>query len=349
MHTIDFSNHAISRIIKGNWQLAGGHGTIDQQQAMDDLFAYVAHGVTTFDVGDIYTGVEEIVGEFLTRYRAQEGDDKADILRVHTKFVPDLDALDDLTMADVRRVIERSIKRLNVKKLHLVQFHWWDYSKGDFVQAARYLQELQDEGLIEAIGLTNFDCVHTQKLLDAHIPIVSNQIQFSLIDPRPLNGILEFAQKNDIAIFCYGTLAGGLLAGARPGEDPTNRSHIKYRLMIDEVGEQYYNDTLAQLAIIANKHQTSIGNIAAAYILQTPGVSCAIIGPRNSAHLSEVDDLFDLQLTTAEYSTLARHHKALTINNHDDVYSYERDATGPHGRIMKYNNNDLRLNQKEQS
>jgi aryl-alcohol dehydrogenase-like predicted oxidoreductase len=343
MKFFTFDNHNLSIIFKGNWQLAGGHGDVNREQAIIDLFKYVEKGVNVFDVGDIYTGVEEIVGEFITRYRTLNGDKKADLLRVHTKFVPDLNALEGLTRKDVRFVIERSLKRLGLKKLNLVQFHWWDYSKGDYLKTAKYLKELQDEGLIEAIGLTNFDSRHTQALIDAGVPILSNQIQFSLIDPRPLNGMLELARRERIAIFCYGTLAGGLLAGSQPGDEPTNRSHIKYQLVVDEVGEKYYQSVMQLVANIANKHKTSLANIAAAYVLQTPGVSGVILGPRNNKHLNEVDNLTEIHLSEEEYSKLAKLQKSLLKTNTDDIYSYERNTVGPHGKIMKYNLNGMHI------
>ena len=341
MNFFIFDHHTLSTVFKGNWQLAGGHGDISTDQAISDLFEYAKEGINVFDVGDIYTGVEEIVGEFLAQYRTREGYKKADQLRVHTKFVPDLDALDNLTKEDVRFVIERSLKRLGLKKLHLVQFHWWDYTKGNYIQAARYLMELQNEGLIETIGLTNFDCVHTQALIDAGVPIASNQVQFSLIDPRPLNGMLELAKREGIAIFCYGTLAGGLLAGSHPVDEPTNRSHIKYQLMIDEVGEEYYQSIVDSITTIATVHKTSLANIAAAYILQTPGVSSVILGPRNTKHVSEIRTLAEIKLSKNEYEQLFKIQGKLLKTNADDIYSYERNTVGPHGKIMKYNLNSM--------
>jgi len=338
----DFDGHEVSRIFKGCWQLAGGHGAISREQALADLETYVEHGVNVFDMGDIYTGAEELLGDFLRDYRAKHGNTAASRLRMHTKFVPDLNALENLTEKDIRTVIERSCKRLGLERLHLVQFHWWDYAKGDYIAAARVLDDLRKEGLIEAIGLTNFDVPHTKALLDAGIPIVSNQIQFSLLDPRPLNGMLEFAQKYGIAIFCYGVLAGGLLGAREPVVEETNRSHIKYRLMIDEAGESYYHETLAELRALADIHQTSVANVAIRFALQTKGVSSAILGPRNTKHIGELDELFNFELTDAEYARLLdRLHSTLTSHS-GDIYSYERDTTGPHGSIMKYNLNGMR-------
>jgi len=342
MHTFEFEDHQLSEIFKGNWQLAGGHGNITPQEAMDTLIAYAQHGVNVFDVGDIYTGAEQMTGDFLKLYKEQFGEEACSKLRVHTKFVPDLNALEDLTEQDVRAIVERSIERLGADKLNLVQFHWWDFNKGDYIQAAKYLDQLRQEGLIESIGLTNFDTEHTQALLDAGIPIRSNQIQFSLLDPRPFNGMLQLAQKNNIAIFCYGTLAGGLLANSRPGEEPTNRSHIKYGLMIDEAGEAYYQAILAKVHELADKYETTVGNIATRFVLQTPGVSSAILGARNNKHINELDELADLRLNDEDYAALASMMQEALGTVTDDIYSYERDVSGPHGRIMKYNLNGMR-------
>lgn len=344
MHTFEFEGHQLSEIFKGNWQLAGGHGNITPQEAIDTLTTYAQHGVNVFDVGDIYTGAEQITGDFLRQYKEQFGEQASREIRVHTKFVPDLDALDDLTEQDVRSIVGRSLSRLGTDKLHLVQFHWWDFSKGDYIQAATYLDKLRQEGLIESIGLTNFDTEHTKALIDAGIPVRSNQIQFSLLDPRPFNGMLQLAQDHDIAIFCYGTLAGGLLANARPGQEPTNRSHIKYSLMIDEAGTEYYTAVLDKVSALAQKYDTTVGNIATRFVLQTPGVSSAILGARNTKHIDELDQLGTIRLSDDDYAALADMMHGTLGRVTDDIYSYERDVNGPHGRIMKYNLNGMRPN-----
>ncbi|HVT52434.1 MAG TPA: aldo/keto reductase, partial [Dongiaceae bacterium] len=54
--------YRISRVIRGGWQLAGGHGEIDREAAVADLVASAEAGITTFDCADIYTGVEELIG-----------------------------------------------------------------------------------------------------------------------------------------------------------------------------------------------------------------------------------------------------------------------------------------------
>src|SRR5580658_8878199 len=65
--------YPISRVIRGGWQLAGGHGPIDRAAALDDLVAAFDAGIFTFDCADIYTGVEELYGEMRARLVATRG------------------------------------------------------------------------------------------------------------------------------------------------------------------------------------------------------------------------------------------------------------------------------------
>ena len=85
--------YEISRVIRGGWQLAGGHGAVDRAAAVEDLSAFCDAGIVTFDCADIYTGVEELIGEFRKRALHRGGRDALAGLRVHTKLVPDLELL----------------------------------------------------------------------------------------------------------------------------------------------------------------------------------------------------------------------------------------------------------------
>ena len=71
VQTVDLaSGYRIPRIIRGGWQLAGDHGPVDRERALNDMSAFVAAGLTTVDGADIYTGVEAIYGEFNARVGA---------------------------------------------------------------------------------------------------------------------------------------------------------------------------------------------------------------------------------------------------------------------------------------
>ena len=161
--------YSISRIINGGWQLSAGHGRaqIDKEAFFDDMLCLVEAGFTSFDCADIYTGVEELLGGFVQEYRRRTGDTELRNLQIHTKFVPDSDMLPNITKAYVAGVIDRSLKRLCVERLDLVQFHWWDYEIRRYIDAAGWLLDLQHEGKIRHLGVTNFDVEHLRHIVDA--------------------------------------------------------------------------------------------------------------------------------------------------------------------------------------
>src|SRR6266576_3999190 len=83
----------VSRIAKGNWQLAERHGTpYAGEAAIDDMRRFVEAGITTFDCADHYIGVEQLIGDFRAAYPSL-----APLVQVHTKFVPDLAALSTMS------------------------------------------------------------------------------------------------------------------------------------------------------------------------------------------------------------------------------------------------------------
>jgi aryl-alcohol dehydrogenase-like predicted oxidoreductase len=332
--------YRIPRVIRGGWQLAGGHGDVDRGRAIDDISAFVEAGLNTVDGADIYTGVEEIYGEFNARRSARH----QPVLQVHTKCVPDFDDLARVDAAYVRAIVERSLQRLQVERLDLVQFHWWDYGAPGCVPAALALAELQREGLIAQLGGTNFDTPHTQGMLDAGVPLVSMQVQYSLLDRRPENALLALGAKRGVQLLCYGTLAGGFfsktwLDAPEPGPGLTNRSLIKYKLVIDDFGGwAAFQELLRALQTIAQRHGVSIATVATRWVLDRPGVAAAIVGSRYADHLGDALAVFKLRLLDADHALLAPILAAYP-GPQGDTYALERDKLGRHGRIMKYNLN----------
>jgi aryl-alcohol dehydrogenase-like predicted oxidoreductase len=333
--------YRIARLIKGGWQLAGGHGPIDKATALADMAAYVDAGLTTFDCADIYTGVEEMIGTF----RRTLPDDIRARVKVHTKFVPDLDILETITRAHVTRIIDRSLQRLGQDRLDLVQFHWWDYAVMNSVRTALWLKELQSDGKIDLIGGTNFDAAHTEALCDAGVRLASMQVQYSLLDDRASREMSEVCARHGIRLLCYGTVAGGFL-GERwlgqpePRQPLGNRSLTKYKLVIDDAGGwDWFQALLRVLAKIGAKHGRSIGSVASRYVLGLPHVAAVIVGVRSREHLAEHSRLFEFSLDAADNAALAD----MLAQRHalpGDVYTLERDRTGRHGRVMKYNLGD---------
>ena len=327
--------YSISRIIKGGWQLALGHGIAQlEAPAHADMAAFVDAGITTFDCADIYTGVEALIGSFLSPAGRE--------VQVHTKYVPDLAALAAVDIAGTRAIIERSQTRLRRKTLDLVQFHWWDYSVDRYVEVALNLERLREEGAIRHIGVTNFDTPRLRALLDAGVPVVSHQVQYSLIDRRPAGSMAALCTQGGIRFVCYGALLGGFLAERwlgvpEPTEPLENRSLTKYKLIIDEaLGWDGFQSLLQTVRRVGDKHGVSIGAIGIAWVLAQNGVAAAIVGARNSSHLPQTLAALKVRLDKQDLQTL----NGLSGRGiAGDVYELERDRNGPHGRIMRYNLN----------
>ncbi|MEO3388583.1 aldo/keto reductase [Mesorhizobium sp. CAU 1741] len=336
--------YEISRVIRGGWQLAGGHGAVDRHAAVDDLMATAEAGITTFDCADIYTGVEELIGAFRAAYGARHGADALAGIRVHTKFVPDLEVLPTISKAYVEKVIDTSLTRLRIERLDLVQFHWWDYAQPGFLETAGWLDELRRAGKIERISGTNFDAAHIEAIASAGIPVTSVQVQYSLLDDRPARRMSEAAARLGFKLLCYGTVAGGFLSDrwlgqSEPADPLENRSLTKYKLIIDDAGGwAWFQSLLAALRKVADRHDSDIATVASRAVLGFDHVAGVIVGARNRAHLDANLAVGALRLDEADREILAP-VLALRRSLDGEVYELERDRAGRHGAIMKYNLN----------
>jgi aryl-alcohol dehydrogenase-like predicted oxidoreductase len=334
-------DYAISRIIKGGWHLAGDHGDIDPDQAQKDMAAFVDAGITTFDCADIYTGVERLIGSFRRAYP-----ERAKQVQIHTKFVPDLANLPSLDRARVEAIIDRSLTRLGQERLDLVQFHWWDFAIPRYVETAQELDRLRRAGKIARIGVTNFDTPRLQELVDAGVPITSHQVQYSLLDDRPNHGMVAYCRAQNIALLCYGTVCGGFLSERwlgkpAPARDLANRSLAKYKLIIEDFGGwDLFQELLAALGRIAATHDTDIASVATRAMLDRDQVAAAIVGAVNTSHLHAHAQIGRLRLHADELSSIANVLRRRQ-GPAGDVYDLERDRSGVHGRIMKYELNAL--------
>ena len=338
--------YRISRVIRGGWQLAGGHGPIDRESALDDLAAAFDAGIFTFDCADIYTGVEELYGAFRARLRHMRGEGAAARLRIHTKLVPDLALLPTIARADIAALVERSLRRLRAEALDLVQFHWWDYAEPRWLEALHWLDALRVQGKVRHIGATNFDAAHVADILGAGIAPLSMQVQYSLLDRRPESALGDLCLKHRIALLCYGSAAGGFLSDAWLGApEPLgaleNRSLVKYKLIIDDFGGwTLFQELLAALRRIADRHASDIATIAGAYVLSRPGVAAIIVGARSRAHLGANAATTGVALDAADRAAIAA-LVARASGPTGEVYALERDRASRHGAIMKYNLNAI--------
>lgn len=280
---------SISRVMTGLWQVADleRHGQpLSLDQAADALMPYAVAGFTTFDMADHYGSAEDIVGHFGTR---------AGVPRVElfTKWVPEPGPI---SREQVRTAVHRSRMRMRVPRIDLLQFHAWSYAHPSWLDAVFYLDELRQEGLIRHLGVTNMDTAHLQLLVESGVPVVSNQICYSLLDQRAAGAMAAYCELKGITILAFGTLAGGFLSDrwlhqAEPNWDALDTwSQMKYGRFVRAAGGWDALQRVLRVARqIADRHGVSIANVAARTILDAPGVGGVIIGARlgQSAHIAE--------------------------------------------------------------
>lgn len=311
----------ICRILNGMWQVSGAHGRINPTAAIQSMFKYIDAGFTTWDLADHYGPAEDFIGEFRRQLIATRGQEALSHIQAFTKWVP---RPGKMTRKIVEENINISLRRMDVTSLDLMQFHWWEYRDTNYLEALKYMAELQTEGKIKHLALTNFDTEHLQIIIDAGIKIVSNQVQFSLVDRRPEVNMMRFCQEYDIKLFTYGTVCGGLLSEKYLGQpEPgvfqlSTASLRKYKNMIDVWGGwNLFQELLSTIKQIADKHQVSIANVAVRYILDKPAVGGVIVGAKLgvSEHIADNAKVFTFCLDAEDI-----HNIDVISNKSQDLY-----------------------------
>jgi aryl-alcohol dehydrogenase-like predicted oxidoreductase len=271
--------------------------------------AHFNAGVTTLDTADIYGPSELIVGKFVKDHPAAVPCTKFCCFRF----------LEEIDRDEVRTRIQGACERLQVSKLPLVHFFWSDYSVPKYVDVALWLTELKEEGFIQELGATNFDLSRLQELKAAGFPLVSNQVQLSVLDRRPVqSGMATWCSENNVSLIAYGTVGGGLLSsrylgkGAPTKEEKNTASLRLYSKSADRFGEwKLVQELLMTLDAVAKQirkdgrcSQCSIANVAQRFVLETPAVASIVIGVRNQDHLVENTLTHSFSLTQAERDTI---------------------------------------------
>ena len=294
----------ICRILNGMWQVAGGHGQINSKDAIEDMEKYQDIGLATWDLADIYGPAESLIGEF----RRKIGERKK--FQALTKFVPNSGPMSN---SIVTHYIQQSLQKMDTNCIDLLQFHWWDYNDLSYLDALNNLAKLQKERKIKHIGLTNFDTERVKIIRDQGHQIISNQVQYSILDQRPDKIMAPFFAKNGIKILSYGTLLGGFFSERYLGVDEPQRDSLitaslqKYKNMIDAWGGwNLFQELLSELNNIAQKHNCSIANVATRFVLDKPQVAGVIIGTRLgiAEHRDDNIRVFDVKLDSQDISSI---------------------------------------------
>jgi aryl-alcohol dehydrogenase-like predicted oxidoreductase/enamine deaminase RidA (YjgF/YER057c/UK114 family) len=297
---------SVPRLIIGLWQIADMEKgrQLNPLETAAFMNKYVDAGFTAFDMADHYGSSEIIAGVCKNNHPNSLS------INLFTKWVPKPGSIDK---NEVRKAVQTALDRMQQTSLDMMQFHAWHYPDPSWLDALIFLKELKEEGLIRHIGVTNFDAHHLRIALGHGIPIVSNQISHSVIDRRALGAMKEVCEQYNVKLLAYGTLAGGFLSDRWLGRDePAMKelqtwSQMKYKRFIDATGGwQKFQNILKVLDHIAQKHQTSLANIASRFVLENPNVAAVIVGARlgENAHIEDHQKLLELELDESEVNSI---------------------------------------------
>ena len=278
VETFSLKAFELPRIFSGLWQLSSpSWGSASQSQIITQFMEYISNGFTAFDMADHYGDAEVVFGQmrsYLSDAGAVFGATKYCVFHQTT-----------ITAEVVRANITERCQRMSAEYIDLLQFHWQDYNDHQYIEALRFLQ--QDER-VRQLGLCNFDTKRLQEILEEGLDIVTNQVQFSLIDARPRFKMGEVCARHNVKLLTYGTLCGGFIADKWLGKpEPqlfgaeSTPSQRKYFEMIQTWGDWDLFQTLLQvLRKVADKHNVSISNVATRWVLDFPYVGAVIVGAR---------------------------------------------------------------------
>ncbi|MFK7791170.1 MAG: aldo/keto reductase [Devosiaceae bacterium] len=306
----------VRRLVTGLWQMADQERegkALDLDAAAENLIDYARDGFDTFDMADHY-GSAEIVAGMAHKALREAGENPPTIL---TKWCPAPGAMDPSV---VRKGVEMALKRLDLPRVDVMQFHWWRYESHQYLDALEQLMRLREEGLIGEIGLTNFDAAHLHLTLKHGIEIASNQVCFSLLDRRAAGALSTVAKENNVALLAFGTLCGGFLTQRALGKgepvDITDWSRMKYKRFIDTSGGwSKFQALLTTLGAVAAKHQVSVSNIATAWTLSHSAITATIIGARlgESEHRQDNKKALSVELDAQDHNAINASLAALEV------------------------------------
>ncbi|WP_322760469.1 aldo/keto reductase [Frankia sp. Cr2] len=288
----------ISTIGLGAWQFGSREWGYGAAYAASEAPAIVRRavelGVTFFDTAEVYAfgRSERILGGALKEAGALE------TAVVATKLFP---VLPVAPVVEQRAVA--SANRLGVRQIDLYQVHQPNPLVPD-TSTMRGMAALQRVGLVDAVGVSNYSLERWQAAEEAlGAPVLSNQVQFSLVRPQVERDLLPYAVKNDRLIIAYSPLAQGLLSGRYTREHrPTSRVRAMNPLFLPE-NLDAVRPVLNVLRDVAAAHDASPAQIALAWVIRHPNV-VAIPGAATVAQLESNVAAADIELTEVEYGAL---------------------------------------------
>src|SRR5579884_2655155 len=306
MQTRQLGNSAlrISPLGVGAWAMGGAGwafswGPQDDKESIGAIHAALDRGINWIDTAAVY-GLghsEEVVG------RAVKG--RANRPYVFTKcerlWNEKGQILKSLKRDSIRQECENSLRRLQMETIDLYQSHWPEPDE-DIEEGWATLAELQKEGKVRWIGVSNFNASQLARA-QRIAPITSLQPPYSIIQPEIEQDILPFCKQNNVGVIVYSPMKSGMLTGAMTRERIENMHAVDFRKRTPNFQEPLLTRNLnlaERLREIGKRHGRSPGEVAIAWTLRRPEVTGAIVGMRSPQQVEGVIGAADFRLSQDE-------------------------------------------------
>ncbi len=194
--------------------------------------------------------------------------------------------------------IQDSLERLRTDYIDLYQIHWPDDAV-PLADTAAAMKQLFDAGTIRAVGVSNFSVEQMTEFM-AVCPLHSLQPPYSLLNRKIEASILPFCREHSIGVLAYSPMARGLLTG-KYGADatfPETDGRAGDGLWH---GERFQRNlaAVAELKTLAATHSRTVAQLAMAWVLSQPGLTCALSGTKRPYQIEETAAAAGWQLSGA--------------------------------------------------
>lgn len=286
--------------------------TADRDTSFDVLDAFVAGGGDFIDTADGYshwvptnTGGESetIIGQWLAKRGNRERITLASKVSTHPEFK-------GLAATNIHAAIDASLQRLGVEQIDLYYAHY-DDADTPLEETAAAFSALVDAGKIRYIGISNYTAERATEWMriahaeGLHTPVALQPL-YNLVERGfETNGLRDLAEREDLAVFPYYSLAHGFLTGkyrqsadaAAPGASDRAPQAAEY---LNPRGMQ----VLETLDRIAAEYDVELATVALAWLRQQPVVTAPIASARNTEQLPALLASLSIELSAAELEAL---------------------------------------------
>jgi len=297
--SIGHSGLSVSRVGLGGYELGPEPGEEpDVERAARVIEISLAAGVNWLDTSENYleTRNESVIGGALSRIASE--------FLVAPKVAPGAAVTgggSGFRPEQVHRACRESLRRLRREHIDIYFLHWPDDTGVSLEETWSAMAELADEGLVRAIGMSNYELEDVERCHAARaVDLV--QVGLSLIDYLDDRPYMARCGELGIPVTIYEPLASGILGGKTPEQvlatwtGPWLESSFYKRLLSPGRAERSF--AVAEgLRPVADHLGATVAQVAIAWVLHQPGVTAAIAGSRNGGHMRENAEAASLDLT----------------------------------------------------